>query len=200
MEGANEGKRAFAALQIQNLKGRYAHGLSMRDFDTMLDCFARKADGVMAEIADSGIYKGFDGVERLMIHGMKSRFSVVRGNMEAMMLSSPVIEVARDCETAKGMWHSFGALTVRNEQGPLPLWVQGKYYDTFVVEDGRWKIRSMQWFLNFRTPFHKGWVEHPVHGSGTYPDVKPDEPPTWYMPHNPNSFTQQRFPPPPIED
>jgi hypothetical protein len=173
--------------EINNLQGRYNHYLSMSIFDKIIDQFAKRDPNVKVEIADSGVYEGFEGVKRLFLT-MGSRLFGRKGASPLMMIMTPVIELSRDGKTAKGIWHSFGCITMREETGPYAAWVQGKYDNEFVKEDGQWKFRSLRWYVNFRTPFDQGWVKKPIVNSMTFADTKPDKPSTYYMPYNPDAF------------
>jgi hypothetical protein len=90
----------------------------------------------------------------------------VPGGLELLMIMTPVIEVSRDGKTAKGMWQTLSCVSRRNETGLHALWATGKYDNEFVKEDGKWKFRSIRWYLNFRTPFEEGWVKRPMGAVG----------------------------------
>jgi len=185
--------------KITNLQGRYNHLLLMNQMDAIVDMFARKDPNVKVEVADSGVYEGIEGVKRLFLKGMKPK-NGVPGGLELLMIMTPVIEVSRDGKTAKGMWHTLSCVSRRNETGLHALWATGKYDNEFVKEDGKWKFRSIRWYLNFRTPFEEGWVKRPVVGSGTQAEIEPDRPSTYYMPYNPDAFNPFLPPPPEPEE
>ena len=63
-------------------------------------------------------------------------------------LGSPVIEVAEDGKTAKGIWHCMGAYADVGTDGPSSSWLWGYYAGDFILEDGQWKIWHMQWLRN----------------------------------------------------
>jgi hypothetical protein len=149
--------------EICNLQGRYNHYLLSNRYDKILDMFSKKDPGVKIELADSGEYKGFEGVMTLFkILGEKYKFP---GGLGLHMLMTPVVEVSKDGKTAKGMWHSFGCNTIQTENGLIAMWQSGKYDIEFVKEDGKWKYRIFKWYVIFRTPFDKGWVKRPIIGS-----------------------------------
>ncbi len=76
-------------------------------------------------------------------------------------LATPVIEVAKDGKTAKGVWMSPGH-EARVLGGRLTaLWVWGTYGEDFIKEDGRWKIRNHHVYLNIITPFEVPWTAPP---------------------------------------
>ncbi len=192
-------ERMFSRLndihEITNLQGRYNHLIVTSNFEAVVDLFATKDPNVKAEIADSGVYEGAAGIKRLFLRGVELKHRG-RGGLGLQMLLTPVVEISRDGKTAKGMWHTFGCHTLRNETGPYAVWSQGKYDNEFVKEDGKWRIRSLHWYINFATPFDEGWVKKPFVGSATQAEVKPDKPSTYHMPYNPDAFNPFLPPPP----
>ena len=166
----------------------------MSNFDAVVDLFAKKDPKVKAEIADSGVYEGIEGMKKLFLKGVKSKHRA-KGGLELQMLLTPIIETSHDGKTSKGMWHTLGCHTLRNETGPYAVWSQGKYDNEFVKENGRWKFRSLHWYVNFATPFDKGWVKQPYVGSATR-EANPDKPSTYHMPYNVDAFNPYLPPPP----
>jgi hypothetical protein len=69
------------------------------------------------------------------------------GNHHAM--GTPIIEVAKDGKTARGLWLMFAYYNV--------CWAAGQFAMDFIKEDGEWKV----WHYNttglIYTPFEKGW-------------------------------------------
>jgi hypothetical protein len=66
---------------------------------------------------------------------------------EAMhLLVSPVIEVAKDGKTAKGLWYTpgciFSTLTPRKEREGV--WIWERYGADFIFEDGKWVYRNLK--------------------------------------------------------
>jgi hypothetical protein len=111
-------------------------------------------------------------------------------------LASPVIEIAADGKTAKGVWMSPG-----HETGPDPEtgkpkgnWCWSKYGCDFVKEDGQWKLWHYHVYRTFKTPFDTDWAEGgdwkttPV-GTKMSEDMlgKPDIPTTYDHPYSPTT-------------
>jgi len=67
------------------------------------------------------------------------------GNFFMRTLTTPIIEIAGDGKTAKGLWYSIGQ-SVRgsiDESGKISVgtgWMWEKYGVDFVKENGKWKI------------------------------------------------------------
>ncbi len=168
--------RLESIAEIGNLQGRYNHYLQTGQVrDKLGELFALDTPGVAAEMADSGLWHGREGVVQLFRH-LGTKYSMP-GALMVHLLTTPVIEVAADNHTAKGMWNSFGTNTYINDDGQLEaMWQAGKYDITFVREGGKWKYLTFQWYVIFRTPYHEGWVRRPIveglHEAG-FPPVSP---------------------------
>lgn len=149
--------------EICNLQGRYNHYLQTGQLkDKMAELFAFSNPGVKVEMCDSGLWEGPAKVGELFKHMAGSKYGMA-GSLMVHMLLTPVIEVAKDGRTAKGMWNSFGTNTYKAFDGSLEaMWQLGKYDLTFIKEDGKWKYLEFKWYVIFRTPFHEGWVKRPM--------------------------------------
>jgi hypothetical protein len=196
LEKAQE--RLEAIHEIQNLMGKYEFLMSAMRFEKIVDLFARKAPDVSANIGDWGMYRGIDGVRKL--------FPGIMGSMGAGFLAeadltTPVIEVARDGKTAKGVWMAPGIETLPwpdEKTGKAKIragWCYTKYANDFIKEDGKWKIWHFNNFLNFYADYDKGWVEGGEHYSrqpGAVrpfpPELQPDGPsPNRHHPYDPKT-------------
>jgi hypothetical protein len=101
--------------------------------------------------------------------------------------TTPVIEVADDLQTAKGVWISPGHETIPLGPGGTKkaFWIWIKYGFDFVKEDGQWKIWHMKVCCLFICPYEKSWVEmDPMPERRKLPaDKAPDrdlpQPPPW---------------------
>lgn len=181
---------------ICNLQGRYNHYLQTGQMKEKLpELFALEHPEVKAEMGDSGLWTGTDGVVRLFQH-LGTKYAMP-GALMVHMLLTPVVEVSADRSRAHGMWNSFGANTYINDAGELEaMWQLGKYDITFCRQDGRWKYLEFKWYVVFRTPYHEGWVNRPIveslHEAG-FPEISP-----FHVPYDPNR-PENHFPPAPPE-
>jgi SnoaL-like domain len=103
-------------------------------------------------------YVGMDSLVRFYVTGMPKKTS---GALWYHMLTTPVIEVAADGKTAKGIWMSFGNVSgaLMEGQKPEAQWTQEKYGVDFVKENGRWKIWHLRTYVDFYTPVGKDWLD-----------------------------------------
>lgn len=118
-------------------------------------------------------------------------------------LTTPLIEIADDGVTAKGMWYTPGYLTFFNgETGEhQAVWMFEKYAIDFVKEDGVWKVWHFNVHADFMTPFEKSWVKSSLEKgermSGHVP-LSPDVPPIGYEDYHVRRVQSMHYPKPPV--
>jgi hypothetical protein len=187
-----EVEKLKAVNQIQNMMGRYEYWLTSNQYENIARMFAKNSPGVQAELNDSGVFKGYDGAWKLYvdIHKFMMQGPPV-GKLTVHTLTTPVIEVAGDGQTARGLWISPGYLTAPNREEGAPegsqqaFWLLEEYKVDFIKEDGEWKIWHFHLYRTFCTPYEKSWVNSNSHDydvpSGIFPpEMAPDGPTTYY--------------------
>jgi hypothetical protein len=193
--------------EIQNLMGRYVYLHEVqRDPEFADTIFAKKTPGVSWEVAHMGVFKGREGIKRALdAHGPRDG-KVRPGTLFIHTLTSPVIEIAGDGKTAKGVWTSPGAETLNDpETGELKgFWAWTKYGCDFVKEDGKWKMWHYHVYRIFLTPSDKDYTEEyelkvmdaATGGPSVRPDMRPDGPPTYDNPYS-KKYIPKLVPAPP---
>ena len=60
------------------------------------------------------------------------------------------------------------------------MWGEGPYENTYVKEDGVWKIMNLHWYQSMLVPYEGGWQvnEDPTGGIFVSDTLPPDAPPT----------------------
>ena len=190
--------RVDAAREIQNLMGSYTVNHLPKNMHDHVELFALEMPDVSVEVGDRGVYVGADALRTLF--GQQFAMAL-EGNLLIHYLATPMIEVAADGLTARGVWRSPGIEAVRPRDGgkPVPLWSFGAYACDFIHRDGRWKIWHLHWFRVVKCNYKDGWVDdlsmtfgRPLPGSAT--DGPPLRPTTYHNPYTPDSI-QQSVPP-----
>lgn len=177
------GERALAILEVQNTfsKHVYYHAAA-RHVDELADIWV-KEDGPYAATAtwtsDVGIIEGMAQITKfyggnLMEHLKNLLASINKIHPEIKnvpenlgvgfgydmnFLTTPVIEIAGDGKTAKGIWYSPGVSIAGSvmEEGKTSMrgeWRMTKYGVDFVKEDGKWRIWHIRIYLDNTPP---GW-------------------------------------------
>jgi hypothetical protein len=199
------------ARAIADLQARYIYYLQAHDYEKIVDLFAREEE-VSVEMDNVGLFIGREKAAAVFTRILKPLYPM-KGAMGLHLLTTPVVEVHREGRLAWGMWHTLGCNTQPNivasgsqpaaVDGLIALWQQGKYFIDFVKEHGEWKWKNFRWFVNFRTPYDKGWVKQPISGNlaqvRTFlPDAPEPDGPSEYHPYSPEELTPYRpLPPPP---
>ena len=102
----------------------------------------------------SGYWKGMDKIKAK--YGAKDpggNMPDPKGGFVWHTITTPVVEIAEDRETAKGIWYtpgivgSYAADGTNNSQ-----WMWEKYGVDFVRENGKWKVWHMKVYTDFSTP------------------------------------------------
>lgn len=153
----NTMKQLSAYSEVQNLMGRCAAAVNFKMTHRVLGYFSDR-DDISCEIADEGLFEGPEAVEAVL--GIFLGEKPVPGDMLDIQLTSPMIEVAGDLRTAKGVWWTAGAASQPREgQDPQPLWVWGAVAADFICENNEWKLWHVHYFRWIKCDYHQGWVE-----------------------------------------
>ncbi|MBI5444067.1 MAG: nuclear transport factor 2 family protein [Deltaproteobacteria bacterium] len=121
-------------------------------WDELLEHFDENA---WLDFGAFGVYRGKVEVARFFKEVSHSFVSYA-----AHMVANQVIEVAGS--SATGRWYFFCPSTSRGSN--RALWIQGRYEDTFVKRDGRWRWQSITARFDFVSPFEEGWAKTPMFG------------------------------------
>lgn len=138
----------IALNEVQNLMGRYSHLGHLRGEGTLGELFALKTEGVSWRTP-----MGPSGIEEMKARFERPAESLEGGQIHVHSMLTPVIEIAADGKTAKGVWDSFGPNISSGSDIGNWLWV--KYGVDFTKEDGVWKIWHLQVYALFNTPFNQ---------------------------------------------
>lgn len=164
--------------EIGNIMGRITNYVLIRKFDHILENFwCKEAPEPSLGIGD-GFYKGYDAVsgyfkaltkldiERAAavqakypdeLGALKTEEAVGAGAIAVLNFTTPVIEIAEDFKTAKGIWYLMGGTADFHTDKAMNKW--GRVAADFVNEGGAWKIWHMLTVLDIDTGMGKSWAE-----------------------------------------
>jgi hypothetical protein len=174
-------RRVKDAQDIQNVFSlhEYYHQAN-RHGDEMDAIWAQETEGLaMEEAVLNGRYVGleavrayyvdfFAGFYKSMLDEMRRIYPQVETTPDATMpfgvqllhtLTTPVIEVAEDRETAKAVWISPGFVTVPAAGKLQAFWHWDRYAIDFARERGCWKIWHFWVGKEFTAPYDRNWVD-----------------------------------------
>ena len=153
---------------VCNLMGRYQYLMTGGQNGVIgRELYAWDAPDAHCEYGPLGVFYGkkgvefFDQVDINFCHGRLD--GTDDGTLEYHQITTPVIEIAEDGETAKGMWLSTGVMMMAKdpdtENGSF-LWDSGKYAVDFLKWKGEWKIWHLHVLDMWRSDFDRDPVLH----------------------------------------
>jgi hypothetical protein len=135
--------------EINNLMSLHAwyHAASMNDVE-LNEIWSKKDDIVWAQ--NSGYWIGPKAIKEY--YGKTVSRESTKGQFVWHTITTPVVEVARDRKTAKGVWYTPGVVG-GFDMGSFN-WMFEKYGVDFVREDGVWKVWHMHVYTDAAWPLN----------------------------------------------
>lgn len=155
--------RMESEVDVMNLASEFVLRIKGGEFERAYQCFALNTPGVCAEITGLGVYEGPDALHSYYVDYLTAMASEA-GYFKMNHLCTPVVEVAQDNQTARGMWLSVGMEALKRPDltdypDPLCLWAFNPWCMDFVKENGVWKIWHLYVFEEVETVYEKSWSE-----------------------------------------
>lgn len=168
---------------IKNLMGKYTLSMLLEEKDQVFDRFWSQEQEDVCLGVNQGWYKGAavirsyygalanrTGVESQLLQslfpkqleGLSEEQLYGVGHMDNRPVSSPLISVAFDAETAQGMWTCAGCYTDFSASGPRSHWMWGYYCVDFIREHGSWKLWHLRCLTDLDTVAGQDWTVPPV--------------------------------------
>lgn len=162
---------------IKNLMGKYVNCLLLSRQGEIFDLFFSKKDDVCLTFND-GSYVGPEAVKgyfeacvarnRLSAKLLQKRLPEKLGGkteeeiygigpFQVKPLTAPVVEVAEDGETAKGLWFCLGCSAEVTSRGPEANWTWGYFAGDFIYEDEEWRIWHLQYLNDVDSLCGQSW-------------------------------------------
>jgi hypothetical protein len=131
-------------------------------------------DGEFADTAiwaqTSGYWKGMKKImSKYGAKDSKGNMPDPKGGFVWHTITTPVVEIAEDRKTAKGIWYTPGIVGSYSADGKNnSQWMWEKYGVDFVMEKGKWKVWHMKVYTDFSTPIGEaiGTMGAPPGGGG----------------------------------
>jgi hypothetical protein len=133
----------------------YYHGAWMHQAE-IDNIWAKKATDV-SWTNNNDKYIGMKSFHRFYVEGAAGL--PTKGLLAYHMLTTPVIEVAGDGKTAKGIFMSFGNVAGARDGKAEGQWTEEKYGIDFIKEAGQWKIWHLRTYVEFYVPINKLWTD-----------------------------------------
>ena len=141
-----------AARAIKKLQRAFGFYVDRGLWGEAADLFAD--DGTI-EIGIDGVYVGKERIREYLkrLHGGQE--GLIYGQLNEWVTLQPAVFVGEDGRSATARWRDHGMLGQYKQHAE---WRDGIYENTYVREDGVWKIQSLHLFVNFVAPYEKGWA------------------------------------------
>jgi hypothetical protein len=151
--------------QIRRLQYAYGYFIDKSQYNECVDLFADDAEVWFL----GGKYKGKEGVKRLYIERFRKNFTNNHnGPRYGWLLDHPqmqmIIDVAPDRRTAEVRGRSMmQAGTHETASGNQRQWWEGGIYEnSYVRDNGVWKIQRLGYFPFWHGSFAEGWGKTPI--------------------------------------
>ena len=155
---------------IRRLHWAYGYYIDFNRAEDVVQLFA--ADGAVVFL--SGEYRGHEGVRRLYGTWFQNYFTKgVDGPVYGFLLDhfqmQDIITVAADRQTAKGrfrgllMGGSHESRDYKPEGLPLQFLEAGVYENDYVREQGIWKIKRLDYMMQWQADYETGWSRTVAH-------------------------------------
>ena len=168
--------------QLERLNSIYGYYLAHLQWDDLTGIFSPTGT---IEIAMRGVYAGAASVRRnLNLYGQATddQFGLQHNHMQFQ----PVITLAPDGQSAQMRSR---ALSIMGQWERYSQWMGGVYENTYVKEDGVWKIKTDQVFNTYFVPYTVGFKDvQPRPPPGITATNPPDAPPTLPFEMYPSAF------------
>lgn len=174
--------------EIQNEMGRVIAAVNFRQPGKILSRFALDRPDVSLEYADEGVFTGPQAVTTI-VNEVVGR-PPAPGEMIDIQLTTPIIEIADDLQSAEGLWWCPGGGAIVPDEGdPEAIWVWGMLAADFVPSGDTWKIWHLHYFRYIKCHYDRGWTDDtslinrlqvPMHPLST--------PSTYHNPYSPLSI------------
>ncbi len=149
--------------EVQNIMGKYSQSYCIKQEGALPQFWSSREDVSLG--VNDGYYVGPESIQgyygaiaaetALASRLIRARFpEKLEGKTEAECfgvgqisyrpIDTPVIEVADDLRTAKGIWIVRGLVEKVTSAGPVSFWDFSYWAVDFILEDGAWKIWHMQ--------------------------------------------------------
>ncbi|MGV3590766.1 MAG: nuclear transport factor 2 family protein [Gammaproteobacteria bacterium] len=171
--------RNFAALQqrllrmqdedlVSQLQQQFGYYFDRHDWDSLVELFA---DDATFEYGLQGVYRGKDSIRR----ALEQLGPLAAGQVDEHLLFQTYVSIAPDGQSAAARVDQLG---MQGRQGGTAEWTQGNYENTFIRQNGQWRIQALHYYPRLITDYALGWARDAQPAPGPSADYPPDAPPT----------------------
>ena len=173
--------------EVQNIMGKYSQSYCIKQ-EGALPGFWSSREDVSLGVNDGyyvgpasvrGYYAAIEAETALASRLIRARFPEKLGEksdeecfgvgqISYRPIDTPVIEVADDLQTAKGIWYCMGSNADVTSGGIASYWTWGYYTADFILEDGSWKFWHLVYENDIETLCGQTWTRE----NEPYPELE----------------------------
>ena len=171
---------------IRRLHHAYGYFMDYCRYDDVIELFAQNGEAIFL----SGVYKGHNSLARMYKDFLgqiytQGRTGPLYGFLADHHMMQDIITVAEDGNTAQFRGRCYLTLGSHNSRPNMPELLPSQVYEgalyenSYVRENGVWKIQKLEYALQWQSLYEKGWAHTEVDlqpFTQTFPDspIGPD--------------------------
>ena len=155
---------------IAHLQHRQSYLLARHDWDALVELFAAQAS---FEPGLQGVYVGKESIRQAL--DQFGATPLPQGEIDDRILFQTYVSVAPDGRSAAARVDELG---LQGTPGVSAQWTQGIYENTYVNENGEWRIQSLHYYPRLITDYDLGWGADAQAAPGPDAGFPSDAPPS----------------------
>jgi len=158
---------------VRNLQHSYAYAVDQKRWDEVAGLFAANAT---LELGLQGVYRGQASIRRALDQFGPQGLGA--GELNDHMQLETIVTVAPDDRTAQARGIDFALVGSGAEEDFRAEWREAVFENSYVKENGAWKIAAMHLYPRFATDYALGWAKDARPAPTASEQFPPDAPPT----------------------
>lgn len=168
----------------ENIMGTFSYYYTAFRHKEILEMWAEREDSCFR--SPWGVYLGYEGVRRCFLNDLVDRDDLniertesLRGQLNIYHLTSSVLQVAGDGQTARAVWVAPGLETRvkdRAAKQAQAYWSWSRFAADFIMVDGEWKLWHLAQAPYFLCAYERCWAEQALDFSELVPVSTADLP------------------------
>ena len=158
---------------VRNLQHAYGYYFDRRLWNDVADLFTT---GATFELGLQGVYRGQASIRRML--EQFGAEGIGAGEVDDHLQLETIVTVAPDGKTATARGVDFALKGAESDGAHRAEWREAVFVNTYVNENGVWKIAAVHLYPRFATDYALGWAEDARPAPTASEEFPPDEPPT----------------------
>ncbi len=158
---------------VANLQHAYGYYADRKLWDDVADLFTAEA---ALELGLQGVYAGRASIRRALeqfgVQGLRE------GELNDHLQLQTIVTVAPDGNSASARGVDLALWGARTAGEYRAEWREAIFENTYVKENGVWKVAAMHLFPRLATDYSQGWAKHARPAPAPSEEFPPDRPPT----------------------